>query len=213
MGRGGTTKIVYMFDFSLAQPWVLANTGEHIPFTTGGRPIGTVRYASVAAHQSHCTSNSTVFMCSTIHSTPPAHLTAVSRADDLESLLYTLLEFYHGSLPWEALPAPSHMRRSLIVEMKSDLSPTGFLPQLLARSPPEFAAYHAHLTGLSYGEEPDYALLRGLFRERMRKEGWACDWVFDWMDASGLEKGTLLPEEYNASTEFVEEGVWNPNYM
>lgn len=93
--------------------------------------------------------------------------------------------------------------------MKADPSLGG----LLARSPPEFAAYHAHVTGLAYGEEPDYALLRGLFRERMRAEGWACDWVFDWVNAAGLERGTLLPEEYEPSVRFVEERDWNPRYM
>ncbi|OJT07576.1 hypothetical protein TRAPUB_1599 [Trametes pubescens] len=97
--------------------------------------------------------------------------------------------------------------------MKTDQSPPSVFQTLLARSPPEFAVYHAHVAGLQYGEKPDYALLTGLFRERMRKEGWTFDGGFDWMDATGLAKGTLLPEEYVLSFDFVEEKEWNPHYM
>ncbi len=45
----------------------------------------------------------------------------------------------------------------------------------------------------------------------MRKEGWAFDGGFDWMDATGLAKGTLLPEQYVLSLDFVEEKEWNPH--
>lgn len=100
------------------------------------------------------------------------------------------------------------MKHELVYELK-----TTVIDALLARSPPEFAAYRAHVAGLAYGEEPDYALLRGLFRDRMAREGWAYDWVYDWMDARKLPKGTLLPEEYNASFEFVEDKEYNPHIM
>ncbi|KAL1948934.1 hypothetical protein VTO73DRAFT_10740 [Trametes versicolor] len=188
MGLGNNMDIVHMFDYSSARPYLcLPDMSEHIPFSSTGRhAIGTVRYASLAAHKSH----------------------SVSRADDIESLLYVLLEFYHGRLPWQDIPAPSSMKYELVYELK-----TTVIDALLARSPPEFAAYRAHVAGLAYGEEPNYALLRGLFRDRMAQEGWAYDWVYDWMDARKLPKGTLLPEEYKASFEFVEDKEYNPHIM
>ncbi|KAI0631295.1 kinase-like protein [Trametes polyzona] len=190
--RGHNAKTVYLFDFAFSKMYVLPESGEHIPFQDSGRhAIGTVRYASVAAHKRH----------------------SVSRRDDIESLLYVLLEFYHGTLPWKSLPAPSSKKLDYILEMKEDSLPTGVLPQLLARSPPEFAAYHAHVTSLAYGQEPDYALLSRLFQQRMRKEGWSYDAHFDWVDPSGLEQGTLMPGEYVPSMRFVEEKDWNPNFM
>ncbi|KAI0631308.1 kinase-like domain-containing protein [Trametes polyzona] len=152
------TKIVHMFDLGLTRSYLLPKSGEHIPFQDLGRhAIGTIRYASVAAHMGH----------------------SVSRRDDVEFTFYVLLEFYHGTLPWVGLSAPSSEKPDLIVEMKEDLALTTALPQLLVCSPPEFAPFHAHVVGLEYGQEPDYTLLRRLFQERMRKEGWAYDWVFD----------------------------------
>ena len=101
----------------------------------------------------------------------------------------------------------------IMTDMKSDTSPTSPLGRLLARSPPEFTAYHAHCTSLTYGQKPDYAMLRGLFRERMREEGWGADSQFDWINGSELEKGTLLPEEYVLDVNFVEDRVWDPYLM
>ncbi|KAI0631311.1 kinase-like domain-containing protein [Trametes polyzona] len=204
------TKIVYMFDFGFSRTYLLPGNGEHIPFQDSGRhTIGTVRYASVAAHKGHCGFCSK----SQLHVAEYRHFPAVSRRDDIESLLYVLLEFYHGTLPWKSLPAPSSKKLDYILEMKEDPSPTGVLPQLLARSPPEFAAYHAHVTSLAYGQEPDYALLSRLFRQRMRKEGWSYDSPYDWVDSSGLEQGTLLHEEYVASMSFVEDKDFNPHFI
>ncbi|KAI0631307.1 kinase-like protein [Trametes polyzona] len=186
------TNIVYMFDLAFSRTYLLPENGEHIPFQESGRhAIGTVRYASVAAHKGH----------------------SVSRRDDIESLLYVLLEFYHGTLPWKSLPAPSSKKLDYILEMKEDPSPAGILQQLLARSPAEFAAYHAHVTSLAYGQEPDYALLSSLFRQRMREEGWSYDAPCDWVDSSGLEQGTLLPDEYVASMRFVDDKILNPHFM
>lgn len=136
---------------------------------------------------------------------------AVSRADDIESLLYVLLEFLHGTLPWEGLPVS--LTANSVLALKADSSPTGSVQTLLARSPPEFAAYHAHVMGLAFGAEPDYVLLRGLFRRRMRDEGWVYNGRYDWMDPSGLVKGTLIPAEYNVSMDFVEDKEWSPRYM
>ncbi|KAI0659752.1 kinase-like protein [Cubamyces menziesii] len=183
---------VYIFDFALAKLYIDRETGQHLPFCKRRHAKGTIRYASVAAHYRH----------------------EVSRRDDIESLLYVLLEFYHGTLPWNNIPArDGRSEMKIMVDMKADVSPASPFGKYLAQSPPEFAAYHAHCVQLAFGERPDYALLRGLFRDRMRREGWGADSQFDWVDGSALDKGTLLPEEYVVDMKFVEENEWNPNYM
>ncbi|KAI0676289.1 kinase-like protein [Trametes maxima] len=192
MGMGKTAGTVHLFDFGHSRMYIDQKTGEHIPFYPVRHATGTIRYASVAAHDQY----------------------EVSRSDDIESLLYVLLEFYHGKVPWTGIHAPSWLEKvRLIRKMKADTSPNGPLQTLLARSPRGFAAYLAHCKGLAYGETPDYALLRGLFRERMREERWAYDGQYDWVDGAGRRQGTLLPEEYVADMEFVEEKEWNPFYM
>ncbi|KAI0761252.1 kinase-like domain-containing protein [Trametes elegans] len=192
MGDGENAQIVHMFDFGLAKTYLDPATGKHIPFSQGRRhAIGAVRYASVAAHNQH----------------------SVSRRDDIESLLYVLLEFYHGGLPWKALPAPDwDSKIDAVGEMKAGLAPSKPLGLLLSQSPPEFRTYIEHCVGLPYGRTPGYELLRGLFRESVEKEGWACDRSSDWMDGSA-PAGTLLPEEYVLDWDLVKEKGWDPNYM
>ena len=104
------------------------------------------------------------------------------------------MELYHGQLPWQDSP------KELMGKMKDGPELHAFLSQSL----PEFTAYHAHCSSRSFGEKPDYGLLKGLFRSRMQTEGWAYDWIFDWEDGASLSKGTLIPEEYVFDLEYVD---------
>ena len=75
---------------------------------------------------------------------------------------------------------------------------------------PELRAYHAHCSSLAFGQAPDYKLLRELFRQRMRAEGWTYDWNFDWIDPSELGQGTLVYNEYVYDLRFVKRLALNP---
>ncbi len=127
--------------------------------------------------------------------------TEISRRDDLESLLYVLAELFHGELPWTT---ESDLLRT--AQMKAGKEFQDFLSQSL----PEFRAYHAHCASLSYGQAPDYALLKDLFRKRMTTESWQYDWRFDWEDGTALERGTLVPEDYVFNLRFVQRVGLDP---
>ncbi|KAI0355891.1 casein kinase [Trametes cingulata] len=190
MGSGQDADIVHLFDFEHSRLYIDPSTGVHIPFRTERHATGTLRYASIAAHRRH----------------------EVSRQDDIESLLYVLLELLHGRLPWNYVrldPDAGARRDEPIIAMKAG----HVLRDLISRSPREFAEYHVHCSALVFGQEPDYDLLRSLFRKRLKAEGWECDWRFDWMDGASLEQGTLIPEEYVADMRFVAEKEWNPITM
>ncbi len=131
----------------------------------------------------------------------------ISRRDDIESLLYTLLELYHGQLPWHEL---SQMEDKSSCDQIGEMKEGSVLHDFLSESLPEFRSFHAHCMSLSYGQAPDYTFLRGLFRERMQREGWQYDWSFDWEDGSSSEKGTLVPSDYVFDLRFVERRVLNP---
>ncbi|KAI0767575.1 casein kinase-like protein I isoform alpha [Fomes fomentarius] len=177
MGFRENVRIVHLFDFSHAQLFVNSYTNAHIPFRLERSTMGTLRYAKV------------------------------SRGDDIESLLYVLMELYHGSLPWHDVSADDHQERTRIVhEMKAGKVFHDFLSQSL----PEFGAYYSHCSALLFGERPDYLLLKGLFRTRMRSEGWLYDSKFDWEDGVNLEKGTLVPEDYVFDMRFVERHGLDP---
>ncbi len=131
----------------------------------------------------------------------------MSRGDDIESLLYTLLELFHGQLPWYEL---SKLRSGAAYDRIREMKEGPEFRDFLSKSLPEFRSFHAHCMDLSYGQTPDYALLRSLFRERMQREGWYYDWIFDWEDGSASEKGTLIPDDYIFDMRFVERKALDP---
>jgi hypothetical protein len=109
----------------------------------------------------------------------------------MEALGYILLHFYHGRLPWKGIYAPSlEAKRKMMGEMKAEGSKP--LVDFLAASEPEFARYIKHVKSLGFVDEPNYSFLKGLFTERMKKEGWVDDGKFDWL----LDGKTLVPADY-----------------
>ncbi len=118
----------------------------------------------------------------------------------MESLGYTLLYLLNGSLPWSLIYAPdSKTARSIIAEMKNGT----VLLDFAVRYGPEFKQYFEHIRNLEFEHRPDYTYLRGLFRGRMRKEGWVYDWVFDWVSPENAPRGTLCPGEYKLESAFL----------
>ena len=69
---------IYMIDFGVCKTYLQTDTNEHIEMRKTNAMIGTPNFASLNAH------------C----------LSELSRRDDLESLLYTLLFLFLGNLPW-----------------------------------------------------------------------------------------------------------------
>ncbi|KAI0631293.1 kinase-like domain-containing protein [Trametes polyzona] len=148
---GSTAKTVHILDLGLARTYINAANGEHITFQDGGRhAIGAVRYANVAAHKYRL----------------------VSRRDDVESLLYALLEMYCPTAHSPENPSPplGHPRNEGR-SVARRCPPTA--PRALSARPR--GGYHAHVVGLEYGQDPDDWLLSRLFRGRMCEEGWTCD--------------------------------------
>lgn len=87
MGRHPSNKrTVYMLDFGLARQYITTNaTSSGFPEVRPPRPAagfrGTVRYASINAHQNN----------------------EMGRHDDLWSLFYMIVEFVNGALPWRKI--------------------------------------------------------------------------------------------------------------
>lgn len=120
---------------------------------------GTARYASLNTHKGM----------------------ELSRRDDLESIGYVLLYFVKGSLPWQGLQARNNNERhKMITEKKLSIS----VESLCHALPREFKDYLNYCRGLKFEEEPDYACLRGLFRQLALNLEINLDGEFDWSQTS-----------------------------
>jgi len=80
IGTKGKEGLVTMIDFGLAKTY-RTSSGAHQPADSGKQLTGTARYASITAHKGM----------------------EQSRRDDLEALMYCLVFFLLGRLPWQGL--------------------------------------------------------------------------------------------------------------
>lgn len=155
MGLGQKANLVYVIDFGLAKKFRDPTTMHHIPFRANKSLTGTARYASVNTHNG----------------------IEQSRRDDIESLGYVLMYFLRGSLPWQGLKAANKKQKyDKICQKKMATS----IESLCKSHPTEFASYFQHCKSLGFDDRPNYAYLKGLFRDLFVREGFQYDYVFDW---------------------------------
>ena len=83
VGLGTKSTVIYVIDFGLTKKYRDSKTGMHIPYRNNKNLTGTARYASINTHLG----------------------IEQSRRDDIEGILYVILYFLRGNLPWQGLPA------------------------------------------------------------------------------------------------------------
>jgi len=100
-----------------------------------------------------------------------------TRRDDLFCLGYCLIYLLNGSLPWQNQEAKSRKEKfEKIFFLKKQLG----LEFLCKDLPPEFLKYMEITYSLGYGEDPNYELLRNLFKNVYEKQGFSYDNIYDW---------------------------------
>ncbi len=55
------------------------------------------------------------------------------------------------------------------------------IESLTRQLPEEFATYLNYCRNLKFEEKPDYNYLRKLFKDLMNRNGYDCDYVYDWV--------------------------------
>lgn len=164
MGLGKEANIVYVIDFGLAKKYRDHKTHVHIPYRENKNLTGTARYASINTHLG-------IEQC---------------RRDDLESLGFVLMYFNRGSLPWQGLRAATKKQKYQKISDRKVSTP---INELCKNYPPEFATYLRYCRSLRFDDRPDYAYLRGLFRDLYLREGFADDSIFDWTLMKNQDSG------------------------
>lgn len=155
MGRGSRSSTCHILDFGLSKLYCHPSSLKHIPMKEGKRLTGTVRYASLNAHEGR----------------------ELSRRDDLESLGYCLVYFLNGRLPWQGLKTSSQKKKyELILDMKRKIVPE----KLCKGLPDEFCLYFRYTRNLKFEECPNYVYLRQLFRDLLHRSGLRNDGFYDW---------------------------------
>eukprot|EP00755_Sulcionema_specki_P015023 Sspe_Gene.58288::Locus_31967_Transcript_2_4_Confidence_0.400_Length_1661::g.58288::m.58288 len=154
---------VFLLDLGFTKSYWDSHTQSHASFRQStARFLGTPRYASRHSHEG----------------------IQQSRRDDLESLGYTLLHFYRGTLPWFGLKGDE------IAKMKSTIS-----IEQLTQSHPYLTQYFRMVFALEYDEEPDYDALRTVLISWLESLGARMDRTrYDWEVANDLQPGrAMLP--------------------
>lgn len=148
---------VYMLDYGLARQYIVASGAsttdpdkfEVRPPRTAAGFRGTVRYASLNAHKNK----------------------EMGRHDDLWSLLYMLVEFINGSLPWRKIKD-----KEQVGQMKERYDHKLLLKHL----PPDFKQFLEHIQTLTYYDMPNYELLASIFKKCVKRKGIKESDLFDW---------------------------------
>jgi len=144
--------------------------------------FGTARYASINSHKSK----------------------ELGRRDDLWSVLYLLVEFAVGSLPWRKIKD-----KDRIGELKEKYTNKELVKDL----PKEFYAFMESLQKLGYADEPDYDGLRGLLLAAYQRENYPMDLPFDWdlKDSSKtpptVQVTSLLEEKEESKVDLYKEEI------
>ncbi|XP_067834391.1 tau-tubulin kinase 1-like, partial [Heptranchias perlo] len=110
---------------------------------------GTVRYASVNAHKNR----------------------EMGRHDDLWSLLYMLVEFAVGQLPWRKIKDKEQVG---LIKEKFDHR------MLLKHMPSEFHNFLDHVSALDYFTKPDYQLIMSVLENSTKERNITENEPFDW---------------------------------
>jgi len=155
-----------VFDFGFSKFYRDPHTAKHIPYREGRDGPGTIFYASANFH------------CGIEQ----------SRWDDLEALGNVFLYLYHGRLPWQGSYVPDvKAKRRRMGEMKLAIL------DHLQGWPPELGEFFQHCRSLGFDEAPDYDHLRGLLQLMMARNGWDCDYQFDWSKGVETPNGKISP--------------------
>ena len=135
MGLDSENTQIYVIDFGFGKRFV-TDKNTHIDIKKTSRLIGTPNFASMNSH----------------------NLIELSRRDDLESLAYTLMYLYYGTLPWDRL----EITHDQIYQEKVSFYDSSILATVSENILLDYLKYTVEL---KFDEKPDYKGIINMFAE------------------------------------------------
>ena len=136
---------IYLIDFGLScSYWENGDSSRHYKIKNRLNFIGTLRYASLNSHKG----------------------IRQGRRDDLESMLYILIYFLKGKLPWQDIKVKEkEERHKLIFQIKSKVT----IESLCEDIPVEFSELLKYVKSLQFEEKPNYGKFYDYFNNLINK--------------------------------------------
>ena len=149
IGRNKLKKNIYIFDFGLSK------IKESDMNDKTNSLLGTVRYASIRAHEGY----------------------SLSYRDDFESLMYMIVYLYNRKLPWQGIQGKTKSEKNIkVLEMKKKID----LSQLCYRLPIEYQKIIHYSRNLEFNEKPKYDTLINIIEERLNGFGFDINDQYEW---------------------------------
>ncbi|OHT05942.1 Casein kinase I isoform alpha [Tritrichomonas foetus] len=175
IGSLGNSNQIYLIDFGLSHKFTC---NESLNFTgASSRFEGTTKFASIAAHTGKC----------------------IYPKDDLESLVYTIIYFLKGKLPWkyDTTKSSSNTNKSMKRESVLYLKKTISVNELCEDLPEEIIDIIHDIKSLNNWEMPNYSLYREKIRTLMSKMNMFYDYKYDWIQR-GIKPMFSFPSKLDA---------------
>jgi serine/threonine protein kinase len=148
--RDSLSNPIVLIDFGLARLHIDRTTGYPIPARDKSVFVGTIKYASPAAHR----------------------LEDLGRRDDVVSWWYAFVDIVKGDLPW-----PNSNDREKVYQRKIR---DGVAERMVSGLPDELRRVWPIISQYGYADEPDYELLMSFLMEAMNSKKLRFDEPFDW---------------------------------
>lgn len=158
IGKEQENDTIFMIDFGLAKKY-RSKDGLHIPYKDNKNLTGTARYASVNTHLG----------------------VEQGRRDDIEGLVYMLIYFFKGALPWQNMQAKNKKEKyEKILEKKIAISPEELCSGTPNGIPNQIIVMLKYIRNVFFDQKPDYGYVRGLLESALKEDGQVNDRGFSW---------------------------------
>jgi len=172
LGKDENNRFVYIIDFGLSKRHI-NDDSQVIQKQKTARWVGSRRYMSINTHLRK----------------------DQGRRDDLWSLLYVLVEFCTGTLPWSNVQGAKNFEK--VRDMKK-----AFNNERLVRGlPKQFLQFLNYIKTLKYETKPDYDFLHKLFMQLFVTSGGTDDTPYDWETPNTSINNSLVLKNENSNEE------------